>query len=252
MKFFTLFFCTLFVSSACWANISISPFYLSFDADSNKRSEQVRLTNTGNTTQTYRVKLIQYKQQKDGSYQPITNQDNSFSAEPYLEFSPREITLEPYQTQTIRVQRKPMSTTPSGEYVSHLMIQELAPSLQPTISVSSGLSVDLKALYGITIPVMIEKGELTDSASIAKATLKTEQKKSIAHVTVSHTGTRSFYGKIVILDGKTEIGRMDNFRIFVGTPERLLSIPLTQKPTGKLSIQLLDARSDALLSTHSL
>lgn len=242
----------LLIAQSAFSNLSISPFYLSFNADSNQRTQEVRLTNTSNKSQTYRIKLIHYRQQKDGTYVEISEKDDPFSATPYLEYSPREVTLDAYQTQTIRVHRKGMATAAPGEYVVHLMMQETEmPSLKSDAP-QNGLSVNVRALYGITIPILVEKGDLSDNGRIRSIKSEINGDASFVRVTVSHDGTRSFFGKVVIFDDKKEIGRLDNFRIYVGNPERVLTIPLRRKPTGKLSIQLMDGRSNAILSTQDI
>ena len=155
------------------ANLAISSFYVWFDANSPKRTEVVRVTNNSNTRKSYRIKLVNFKQNADGSYtdieQPLPG--NPFAV-PYISFSPHETSLEPGQTQTIRIIRKPMAAAADGEYVSHLLIRELP---EKTIAKSQNnngeLKIDIKALYGVTIPVIVDKGNLHDQAEIKNVSL---------------------------------------------------------------------------------
>lgn len=252
-KIFTLFillFLTL-VKSA-FANLSISPFYLHFDANSSKRIETVRFTNVGTEKKTYRIQLINYRQLSDGQYQLIQEQSSkSLFASPYLNYSPHETVLEPQQSQTIRIQRKPMAAAADGEYVSHLLIQEMPnPTVKKASSdKTSGIRIDIKALYGVTIPIIIEKGKLIDQAVLAD--IKQINKNTIS-ATIQRKGNRSFWGTLIILDGKKEIGRVNEFKIFLTTPQRVVQVPLTQQPSGKIKIILKDARTNAVIMEKTI
>lgn len=232
-----------------WADFSISPFYLEFDASSPKRTDVVRFTNNSNEKTTYRIDFINYKQLEDGTYQSIQTplEGNPFAA-PYLNFAPHETTLEPGQSQTIRIQRKPMAAAPDGEYVSHLLVQEKQETSLPVASTpTKGLNIELKALYGVTIPIFIEKGKLTNSATIEKATLHSTGEQPTLEVIVHRKGTQSFWGTLIVKSNNTEIGRMNAFKIFLTTPRRLIKIPLQGKVKGPVQIILIDARTNEML-----
>ncbi len=251
--FFGFLLAALFSAFEAAANFSLTPFYVFFEADSKNRTDVVRMTNTSAETKSYRIELINYKQNADGSYQLITKAlpGNPF-ASPYIGFSPRATTLAPRQSQTIRLQRKPMAAAPNGEYVSHLWIHELPPpGKQQAAGQGNKLTIDLKALYGVTIPVIIDKGPLTDSAKIVSAKFVSAA-KPYAEVVIARSGSRSFWGDVEIKDGKETIGRVNNFKIFMTTPQRRLKIPLSRKPGSKPQLILTDARTHERIAVQNM
>lgn len=236
------------------ANLAISSFYVWFDANSPKRTEVVRVTNNSNVKKSYRIKLINFKQNADGSYteieQPLSG--NPFAI-PYISSSPHETTLEPGQTQTVRIIRKPMAAAADGEYVSHLLIRELPEKTAVKPQNNNGeLKIDIKALYGVTIPVIIDKGNLHDSAEIKTVTLNNQASKPYLSVTVQRKGNRSFWGNLIVMQGKKELGRVNGFKIFMTTPERKIKIPLNEKIVSGGKVILEDARTHETIAAKNL
>lgn len=251
--FLILFALTIVLKSA-QANLSISSFYVFFDANSPKRTDVIRLTNNTNLSKTYRLKLINFKQNADGSYSPLDKAlpGNPF-ASPYIGFSPHETTLAPGQSQTVRLMRKPMAAAADGEYVSHLFVQELPEKRQtPAADGQQQIKIDIKALYGLTIPVIIDKGNLSSSAKITRTVVKNNGSKPYIEATVKRSGNRSFWGNLIVTQNGKEIGRVNGFKIFLTTPERQIQIPLTEKMTSSGRITLEDARTNAVIVSKNL
>ncbi|MDR0449418.1 MAG: hypothetical protein LBG89_03090 [Rickettsiales bacterium] len=223
-------------------NISLSPFFLEFDADSKNKSGQVRFTNSTSETRTYNIKLVNFKQNKDGSYTTITAPvDGNPSADYYLEYSPRQVSLPSMKSQVVRVQRRGMAGAAPGEYVSHLLVQEVPKEKKSENKKPEGISIDLKVVYGISIPVIITKGSLSASARIKSA--KISKKDHVAEVEIERSGDRSFFGSIIIKDNGSEIGKISDFRIFTTTKSRVLKVPLSKNPSGEASATLIDGRT---------
>lgn len=237
-----------------WANLTLSSFYVLFDANSPKRAQVVRLTNSSNSSKTYRISFINYKQKADGTYEEITEPvtGNPFASS-YIGFSPHETTLAPAQTQTIRMALKPMAAAANGEYVSHLMIRELPDKTPSQLQDDTGnLKIDIKALYGVTIPVIIDKGELHSSAVISAISSGVEKEKPYVTVRVKRTGNQFFWGNLIVKKGEKELGRVNGFKIFMTTPERNIKIPLSEKIVSGGQVILEDVRSHETISAKSL
>jgi hypothetical protein len=236
------------------ANLSISPFYILLDANTAGRTDQVRITNTSKERKSYAIKLVNYRQMQDGTYKEIQAASNPpMSAEPFFEFSPHTTDLDPMQTQTIRIKRKVMSGAADGEYVSHLMFKELPPAPAPVKNGPAGsLTIDLRPLYNVTIPVIILKGELAATAEIKYAKVINDKKNPTAEIAVSRKGTKSFYGSIQVQSDGEPIGEISKFRIFAATPARVLKVPLNKKPGKKLSIILTDETTNETVDTQIL
>jgi len=245
-----LFLLLMLPAQAARANIALSPLFLEFDADSKNRSKQVRFTNTTNEEMGYTIRLVNFRQEADGSYTPVKNPpEGGAFADEHIEFSPRLAKLKPMESQTVRVQRRGMASGADGEYVSHLLIQESPPEKKTNSpSNGKGLSIELRAIYGVSIPVMIKKGELFSSASIKGFKIA----DTTATAVIERAGTRSFLGTAIVKSGGEEIGRIENFRVFTTTKQRTLKIPLSQKPSAQAELILIDGRGDEILETKSI
>lgn len=237
------------------ANISLSPYFLEM-GDSTGRTGQVRFTNTSQSEKTYDITLVNFAQKSDGAYTTITTPvpGNPF-ADAYLEWSPHQATLQPGQSQVVRVRRRGMAAVPNGEYVSHLLIRE-----QPAASEMYGkyadknnaLVVNLQPLYGVSIPVMIEHGRLWSSGRIDNVRIVNRNGHPVALVSVSRDGNRSFFGTVTVSDGRRELGRIANFRIFMTTPVRVLEVPLTRTPSRDAVITLIDENANETVDTKNI
>lgn len=247
--------CALLFPSVTFANISVSPFYLEFYTDSSKRIGQVRFTNNANVEKTYVIKLTNFQQDHTGKYSPADkNTKNILLADEYLEWSPHQVTLKPNQSQVIRVQRRGMATVPDGEYVSHLLIQEQPGKIYGDFESQNdgSLIINLQALYEVSIPVMIINGDLTATAKIKSAKLDKNSKEPKVSVVIERDGDKSFYGTLIVKQGKEELGRVNKFRIFTTTETRDIDVPLTEKPKGDISIVLMDEKTNEVLETKSI
>ncbi|MCL2629369.1 MAG: hypothetical protein FWD33_01605 [Alphaproteobacteria bacterium] len=252
MKKYIFLLFAIFMPLPVLSNISLSPFFLKFDAEAKTRTGQVRFTNTSRETRTYNIRLVNFIQEKDGSYRTITKplEGNPF-ADYYLEYSPRQVTLEPMKSQVVRVQRRGMAAADPGEYVSHLLIQEV-PIDRPKSNEkpTEGISINLEVVYGVSIPVIIEKGKTTSTARIKNAqVLKNE---NIARVKVERFGNRSFLGSVVIKEKGREIGKISDFRIFMTTGARILSVPLSKNPKGEISVTLINGRTKEIIEIKDI
>lgn len=244
----------LFIPVVSYGNISLSPFFLEFTDSAKSKSGQLRFTNTSNQQRTYDIKFVNFKQERDGSYTPIDQAipGNPF-ADKFLDYSPRQVTLKPMESQVVRVQRRGMATATDGEYVSHLLIQERTSNLYGAYAEEkSGLDIQLEALYGVSIPVMIEKGRLSSDAKIQSAKIiKSPTGDATAEVPVTNLGNRSFYGSVVIKEDGKEIGSIQKFRIFMTAPTRVLKVPLNSNPKKKISVTLIDETKNETLEVKT-
>lgn len=242
----------ILVPMAVFANISVSPFVLKFDANSKNKSDQVRFTNTTNETKTYNIKMVNFRQESDGAYTTITQPiENNPFADYYLEYSPHQVTLESMKSQVVRVQRRGMAGAIQGEYVSHLLIQEVPDQERKSSDKNAkGIKIDLKVVYGISIPVIIESGNLSAIARIKSARIIKNER--IAEVTVERFGNRSFFGSVIVKDNGGEIGKISAFRIFMTTKLRVLKVPLQNNPSSRVSVTLVDGRADEIIETKDI
>ena len=87
-------------------------------------------------------------------------------ADKLIRYSPRQITLEPGRTQTVRLLvRKPRDLAP-GEYRSHLLFQSVPPADFGTSVEAEGveegtISVQMIPTFAISIPIIIRHGDVS-------------------------------------------------------------------------------------------
>lgn len=252
-KIFLLF--GLLLPSFAFANISVAPFFLEFYTDSNKRTGQVRFTNNSTVEKTYNIKMTNFQQDNNGKYSPADeNTENILLAEKYLEWSPHQVTLQPNESQVIRVQRRGMATAPDGEYVSHLLIQEQPSKVDNDYETENdgSLVINLEALYEVSIPVMIVNGDVHAEAKIKEAKLDKNSAAPKLSVVVERDGNRSFYGTLVVQQDEKELGRVNKFRIFTTTETRDIDVPLSEVPSGSISVVLMDGKTNEILESRDI
>ncbi|MFL5319107.1 MAG: molecular chaperone, partial [Myxococcaceae bacterium] len=114
--------------------------------EGRERAAAITLVNNGQKAQTYRLSLVEMKMNDDGKLEPVpAGQAVDHSAAQYIRFSPRQVTLEPKTTQTVRLQLRLPAELARGEYRSHLMLRAL-PDVDDAISMSgadSGMQIKL-------------------------------------------------------------------------------------------------------------
>ncbi len=244
------------------ASISISPQMVAFDAASKKRNETVTISNSSKEDKTYKISFINYIQDDNLGYSKATEETSEGVkfADKWLLLSPRQTTLKAGKSQTIRLQRKPMADAPDGEYVSHLLIEELPPPPSKVKQkVEEGkIGVEIKALINVSIPVILRKGELGNKFEFVKAE-KIENKSSGQEeikLSFKNESTKSLQGDIELKNSKGDIvGKYKGFRVYVSNKSPVLTVPLSKNITDKklmLTIKDLENKKDVLSQEISL
>lgn len=235
----------ILMAQSAWANISIFPYSVDFEAKSNKRVTSVRVINTSDKTQTYRVSMVNFSQDKNGKLTEIKQDDGTF-ADKYINWSPRQFSLKPNEMQTVNIARKSMAQAKDGEFVSHLKIAEVnlgRPKPKTNAKETNTLSMQINALFAVTIPVTIVKGENLVSKT------KIENYKLLAgnrlQLELKRLGNKSSRVNVVAVNsvGK-EVGRLNGVKIYLSTSSLKVTLPLNIKgnPTN-LVLKLEDAKT---------
>lgn len=216
-------------STATFARLSVAPQFVLFDKSSPK-VQMVNVVNGSDTTKTFNIKLLHYKQNENGSYSEIEKEDeNNKFIDDIIFFGPRRFTLEPKEAQTIKIQRKPKSDLATGEYRSHMLFQEAEAeeiATKETKTETKGLSFKITALYGVSIPVIMQIGDLFSTASISNIKLDQNDKGTSINFDINRTGTKSIRGDLSVKNGDEEIGILKGVNVFLSINKRNVSIPL--------------------------
>ena len=204
--------------------------------EGSKTSEAINLANVGKDTARYVISLVEYRMKADGGFEEITQQEaGQYSAEPYLRYFPRTVTLAPNQAQLIRIQltKKPAQMA-AGEYRSHLYVRAVP---KPTPmgekeSVTADIGVKLVPVFGLSIPVIIRVGESHTGTSITGLSLTASETDPYnLSLSLNRSGNMSIYGDIYVKhmapNGKsTDVGVVKGLAVYSPNPIRYIQLPL--------------------------
>ncbi|MDB5798638.1 MAG: hypothetical protein JWP36_2540 [Paucimonas sp.] len=239
-------FCSL-VSGAAWADLMINPTRVVFDK--NQRAAQVDLINDGTKPVTYRVNLVNRRMTEDGQFQKAEQAaPGEQFADSMLVFSPRQFTLQPGGSQVVRVAvRKPGGLAP-GEYRSHLSFDQVPDGDSNSNTnienvnkqaAPGEISVQITALVGVSIPVIVREGQTDASVTLSDLALRAPAapgQPPVLAVQLNRQGNRSIYGDFVVSfrgdDGKPVVlSRVGGVAVYVPNLRRRATINL-QVPAG--------------------
>ena len=216
-------------------DIMVTPHRLVFDG--SKRSEVLNIANTGQDTARYVVSLIQYRMTEDGSFEQITEPDSGQRfADPFIRFFPRNVVLGPNEAQTVKVQLSRASQLQDGEYRSHFYfraVPDQAPlGEEDAAAVDSTITIKLQAIFGITIPVIIRRGESTAVVDITESSLEMINGTPVLNLTFKRSGNMSVYGNITVehegLDGiRTQVGMVRGMAVYTPNEIRRFRLQLS-------------------------
>lgn len=235
---------TLLTSLNCYAlgQLMVSPTRVVFEA--NERSKQINLINNGAETARYRISLVRRNMNSDGKIVDVGEDEPGMYADEMVRFSPRQVSLAPGQSQTVRLMLRKKSGTVDGEYRSHMMFQSLPdPAASDVNNLSSeqakGLSIELIPVVGITIPVIVRQGNLNAEASLSDFEIKqsnTVKAQPVLSMKINREGNKSTYGDFRVYftpAGGTPviIGQINGVAAYTSTASRTLEIIL-RAPDG--------------------
>lgn len=220
-------------------NLLVTPVRVIFDGQ--KQKEDLNITNVGNDSAVFIISFIHHRMNPDGSLVMLQKGDSLTSAEKYLRVFPRRIKLGPNESQTIRLQYRKVQGMAEREYRSHLYFRadkKAAPlGLEDKKRDSTKMAVQITAIFGISIPVIIRNGNLTAQNSITDVALTAlTDSTSLLKFQINRSGNRSSYGnlKVVYTDKngkKTVLTNANGVGVYPEIPARSMSL-LIRWPAG--------------------
>lgn len=211
----------------------------------NQRSAQVEIVNRGSGPETYRINIVNRRMSETGEIvEAAEAQPGEQFANAMLVYTPRQVTLQPGESQTIRVSvRKPAGLT-DGEYRSHLQFDRVADAtgaadLETAAQPEAGqVAIQLQALIGASIPVIVRHGQTSATVALSGAELISakDDAKPLLAFTFNRQGNQSVYGDILAMytptGGKSvEIGKVNGIAVYTPNATRTSRIPLSM-PEG--------------------
>ena len=143
----------------------------------------------------------------------------------------------PNQPQSIRIGVRPPAGLPDGEYRAHMLFRAI-PAARPVTAPaeSNGLSIVLQPIYGITIPIIVRRGALKATASLADAKMVLDDGVPALAVTIGRAGSRSTYGRIRVLKAGVSkpIYETSGVAVYAEIGQRTLTMRLTPEQQAAL------------------
>ena len=159
--------------------------------------------------------------------------------------------LPPNEAQTVKIQLTNSGELLPGEYRSHLYFRaeprEIPLGENESPKDSSGISVQLKPIFGISIPVIIRVGESTAQVNLSNLSFQgAKDSTPTVHIVLNRTGNMSVYGDLKIDyisdQGKvTQVGEVKGLAVYTPNPSRMFQMNLGKNlgvdyHSGKLHI----------------
>jgi P pilus assembly chaperone PapD len=216
------------INSACITGraslsaLGISLFALTAQADilispqravltDNARQAVISLHNPGSVPRAYKLTWVERQVTEDGQVISLKDGENPRSITSMVRFSPRSVTVDPGQTQTVRLDYRPPANLKPGEYRSHLRIGTDQISDKNGISQGTevmrggnkdGLSFRIEAMMSFSVPIFVRHGlgsaEVRISAIEHIVDRSNRNNAPALKVTLSRSGEFSSYGRLAV------------------------------------------------------
>jgi hypothetical protein len=185
-------------------DVNLTPKRVVF-ADGAHSSAEVIVFNRGASTATFKIDLVERAMRPDGAMVE-TGQPGPASAAPFVRLSPRRVTLAPGETQVVRMQVRRPEGLAHGEYRTHLTVSRVpqpGDAAQVLTGSAKGVSVQLRPVYGMSIPIVVRQGQVSAEAGIED--VKPVQERGVPAVAfvLARRGTASVYGdlEVALIEG---------------------------------------------------
>lgn len=219
-------------------DLLIAPTRVVFDG---RRGTEVILNNIGNEEATYRITLELRRMNDQGrldDVDPVAANDKEKAALEVIRYAPRRVTLPPNQPQSIRVGLQATETLPDGEYRAHMLFRAIpkAPAATDSVNDVNGLKIQLIPIYGISIPIIVRKGNLEATASMSNVRMSSDNEGPTLEFDLSRKGDRSVFGEIhVTKPGVAEpLSVAKGIAIYPEIASRNVSLPLPPEVAAKM------------------
>jgi P pilus assembly chaperone PapD len=166
------------------------------------RNSEITLVNTGTSPATYRITFVELRMDELGGTREIAAAEatpDELAASGLIRYFPRQVLLEPGVAQTVRLQLRKPEGLAEGEYRSHLLFRAVpAGEPEPGEAAAAGIAIDLKAIFGVSVPVIVRHGDSAAAARLADLRLETAQGGAPPKLAfrLERSGSSSLYGNL--------------------------------------------------------
>ena len=259
-----LFFIFIFSGLATFAqgDLMIMPKRLVFDG--SERSQEINLANTGSDTAVYAISFVNYKMTEKGNFEQVEEpEEGQRFATDFLRYFPRRVSLAPNEAQTIRVQLTRTGNLEQGEYRSHMYfraVEEQTALGAEETEESEGISINIKTVFGISIPIIIREGESTTQIDLTELSLNMEGENPKLSLVINRSGNMSVYGNLtathIAPNGtQIEVGMVRGVSVYTPNSKRSFSFELRNAAEvdltgGVLKVSYSEDKGDTLATSE--
>jgi P pilus assembly chaperone PapD len=166
---------------------------------------EVILSNIGSKASTYRIGLELRRMTPEGDLDDVEEAQANVTEQAamgMIRYAPRRITLAPGAPQSVRISARPGPELPDGEYRVHMSFRAIPDPVSveqaAAADTGQGFQIRLQPIYGVTIPVIVRKGQLEAAATIANPQLVRNGSGATLKLDLTRKGARSVYGELVV------------------------------------------------------
>lgn len=206
-----------------------------------RRGAEVILNNIGDEEATYRITLELRRMNVQGRLDDVDvagANDKEKSALDIIRYAPRRVTLPPNQPQSIRIGLQAIDTLPDGEYRAHMLFRAIpkTPAADGSADSGNSLRIQLIPIYGISIPVIVRKGNLQGTAALANVRMGRDNEGPTLEFDMARQGDKSIFGEIhVTKPGQSEpLSVAKGIAIYPEVASRSVSLPLPAEVAAKM------------------
>lgn len=207
------------------AQVSVSPLVIETKADRGQAQGMLTITNTSNAPSRVRIYAEPFTYNRDTGFQTLpANSPGDLT--PYLQFSPREMTIQPGESRRVRLISRLAPNLADGEYRAVVFNETLTDSKD-----SAGNKVSLVARIGVTF--YVRKGNLASNLAVDNASFNTQQKQ--IQLLVHNSGKATVRPSLnwTLRRGETVVknGQVDANAVVAGSDRQLLlNFPANNEP----------------------
>lgn len=186
------------------ADLNISPKRVVFEP--GERSAAVYIFNQGDAEATYTVELVDRVMLADGQIAAASERPDLVvqSALDLVQYTPRRITLQPRESQSIRVRARPGD---GGEHRTHLTVTALPSedagftAAQAAQAGNDDIAVQVIALFSVSIPVIVRDAAVDARAALDRLAMTQAEGRPLLSLDLVRLGASSVYGDVEIRAG---------------------------------------------------
>lgn len=218
-------------------DLLVAPTRVVFEG--RKRSAEVNLSNIGQVRATYRVSLVRMEMDENGAFKELPFDPGTENLKALFRFSPREVALEPQESQTVRIQVRKPAELAAGEYRLHMVFRAVPPTQEAAphdTAAPKGISIKLTPVYGIAIPLIIRHGETAAKVSIVDPTL--DGATNTLRFRLERSGNQSVYGDLQASllpphGAPVKLAEAGGLAVYTPNASRRVTLPLARSlPSG--------------------